>query len=247
MICPKCRTLVSDDAVICDSCNSILDASFLGDDITNDDPPAEDATRIKQVDAEATRVKALPPEPPPRKRPAAGPAVELRPKRPTLAETAAPPPETAEALDDLFRQFKGMPLSDRLTAGGALALLASLALPWRSTRTAGDIIGLVAGGWPIALMALLVAVAVFLRRHPKLRPHRDHVLLGSALLATFCLLAAVVFWRTAQVDQVLKAGGRLVTHTLEQAQFGVYAGIVSAAVMFLGSVKGYLEREKLAD
>ena len=49
MICPNCRTRLSDDAVICDTCNFIIDATFLGDGITNDETvkPADDDNRTK--------------------------------------------------------------------------------------------------------------------------------------------------------------------------------------------------------
>ena len=40
--CPKCGRDNAADAVICGGCDYILDTSFLGDDILNDDGPADD-------------------------------------------------------------------------------------------------------------------------------------------------------------------------------------------------------------
>jgi hypothetical protein len=261
--------MAPDGAYICEHCNAILDASFLGDDITNDEPKADDATRIKALpEADATRIKATPPKPeaprakavPAKAAPAraakgaeaepAAPAIYVPEpkKRPTLAETAAPPPETAKALDDLLGDFRNLPMTERVTAGGALGLLVALALPWKNTLKDGDIIGLMADNcWPLPLMALLVTVAIFARRHARVRPYRDYVLQGVVALATFSLLGSLAFWRLVGVEKTLKAGGKLAYVMIESAGFGVYLGIAAAAVMLGGAVLTYLEREKLPE
>ncbi|MDP2339675.1 MAG: tetratricopeptide repeat protein [Deltaproteobacteria bacterium] len=45
MLCPKCGRAVEDGAFICPGCDFILDASFLGDDITDDDAAKRPAAR----------------------------------------------------------------------------------------------------------------------------------------------------------------------------------------------------------
>ncbi len=249
MICPQCRTLVPDDAYICDACNAIVDTSFLGEGITNEAPPDEGATRIKAVDANATRIKAVEANAP-RGKSAPQPkrsAFDDEEEKKSMLESAAPPAQTAEALEQFVQQFRRLPWSEQLTAGGALALLVSLGLPWVTTQKEGDIIGIVAGAWPIALLAILVAGAVFMRRHPKVQPHRDRLLGLNIGLSLLAVVGSAVFWRSARVDEVFKDGGQLIVKASEEATFGVYLGLAAGGVMLVGALLTWLERSSLPD
>ena len=64
MICPQCQTILSDDTVICENCNFILDTTFLGDSITNETSSDDDAVGDDEVlpgasDNNRTRIKQV--------------------------------------------------------------------------------------------------------------------------------------------------------------------------------------------
>lgn len=261
MNCPSCLTAVPDGAVICDNCNAIVDATFLGDDITNDKPA--EATRIKAVapaaDPQATKVKAAPAAPPPK--PGKKPAPVLAPldadddeestqsgrAKPTLDEVAAVPHDTAEAVDELVAKFKAAPKSERASLIGVALFLFSLTLPWRGEKDKGELIGLLAGGAPIGLLALVVVAAIVLRHHPSVRPFRDRVLQGSLAASLFAVLASVAYQQSTLQQVVLTVGAKRIKSAVVWPSFGVYVGIVAALVMLGGAVKTWLDRKSLND
>ena len=274
MKCPKCDEKVDDGAFICPNCDFILDAGFLGDDITNQDdaeeeviaPGADGATRIKAADDGATKTKpaakvAQKPRPPPLpKHPEK--SVRAAPKglndnpddptahamrRATLDESTAALPEAGEAMTDLVTQFKGMPKLDQFTLGGAAAILVSMALPWRTNRDDDAIIGFAAGALHIAFFAVLSIAAVILRRHPKLAPFRDRVLLAGAGSGLLVLLSIFLFMYSARVVRTLKNGGRFTYITEQWPTLGAYVAVIAAGVMVYGAVRAYLGRSELRD
>ncbi len=263
MICPNCQALVADDATFCDSCNAILDASFLGDGITNEAPaPDQNKTRVK-ADPNQTRVRPADPNAT-RVRPADPNATRVRsapePKRPVVEDDeeekrsvlagAAPPPQAAQAFEDLAKQFRSLAFSEKLATVGGLALLLSLGLPWSWARVDGgttSAIGLVTGAWPLAVLALAMLVGIFLWRHPKARPHRDLVLGGCAGLSLLSFLGALAFLQTVGRVVTHDVGGRLDSTATAGAAFGVYLGLAGAAAMMVGTVLSYLGRERLPE
>lgn len=222
-VCPNCRTRVPEDALICDACNHILDASFLGSDITNapDEKPAIEPPRA----------------------PAA--TITARPDEREASMLAAATADSAQALEDVARQFQALARVEQLTAGGAGLVLLSLALPWRSTPDDGEMIGLLGGAAHVGFFALLTGASVFARRHPKLRPWRDWVLMGATATAVLCALACLAYLSTASVEETVRAGGRVVTRALSTPQLGVFVGLLGALATSTGAIASFLQRDRL--
>jgi hypothetical protein len=248
VICPGCRTRVSEDAFVCEACNTVLDTSFLGAGITNEAAPAPAA------EAQATRVGKVPAQEPRRTAPpvataAPAPAATndgAKKKFNDLMENAAAPPEASQALDDMVAQFKALPKWDRLTMGAALATLVSMALPWRWAKADGDTIGLFTEAWACALFALFVIGGIVARRHPLARPFRVAILGGSVFFSALGLLSVAGFAQGAEKVKRLhgvKAGPVIEAH----AQFGLYLGAIAVLVMLAGATMTLVRRHEQVD
>lgn len=253
--------MVTEGSVICSYCDRILDASFLGGDITNeDDGPA--------IHDEATNPRAeAPPARPEPKTPAAWPAPS--PKKPVLApavddgyvdpaelnrragkrldELAAPSADTTEAIEEFAHEFKVMAFSQKLTVIGAAGVLLSLALPWKGTREDGDLIGLLAGGWLAGLLAALVLAAMFMRRHPRLLEWKDRLLQGVAAAAALTGVTCIAFMKQALSYEVVRAAGQLLRESTSWPAFGVYVALVASMVMLGGALKSWIDRDVLPE
>jgi hypothetical protein len=240
MICPNCRTRVSEDAVICDSCNHILDASFLGDGITNDKKAEKSGDR--------TKVKAVaPPVPTPAASPAVAAALDDTPRRSILATNTAPPESVNEALEELSGQFQRLPFAEKWAAGGALTFVVSLALPWRWTEADDTVIGLFAGALPLGLLALFVALVPFIRRHPRVRPFKAPLLAGSLGASLITLLLSAFSLRASIAKEVIHIGGRTKEVWKAAPHIGLGIGLLAALVMLFMSLGAFAQREKLPD
>lgn len=232
MNCPSCNTRVSEGAFICSHCDHILDTSFLGGDITNEEAPPQKR--------KAPPTPAAEPEPPAASAPTDG-------RLARLDVLAAPTDGTSQALEELVADFKAMSLGRRLTVAGAGGVLLSLALPWQATARGDSTIGLLAGGGFIGLLAALVVFVVFSRRHPWLAPHRLPILVGTVATSGLVTLLCVRSMRTAlEYRMVIRDGFRLRENTAWPS-IGLYICLVAAFVMLAGSVKSWLERNRPND
>jgi hypothetical protein len=153
----------------------------------------------------------------------------------TRPEALDPLAEARRSVDDLGSFFTSLSTSDRWTAGAALALLGTLALPWRWTKRDDELIGLFAA-WPMAFLALAVTGLVYWRTR------RATVRLGRTLL--LCQLVATLiaalscgwFLRVVADVRSVKAAGRIVTTPLSTAEPGAYLGLLCAAVAAIATV-----------
>jgi hypothetical protein len=248
MICPNCRTRVSEDAVICDSCNHILDASFLGEGITNEKTAEKTPA---PADDHRTKVKAIaPPIPTPAMvAPAAALALEEEenaPRRSSFGGTA-PPASVNEALQELSQQYTAFPLSERWATGGAAAFLISLALPWRWTEADDVVIGLFAGAWPMGLLALFVALIPFIRRTPRLRPFKEQLLAAGIGASLITLALSGLNLRSSIARGVIHAGGHTSDVWKAYPHVGLGIALLAAFVMLVMSIGEFTQRHKLPD
>lgn len=244
MNCPSCNSRVPEGAFICSSCDHILDTSFLGSDITNEVTPAP-AIKASAAKAPAvgvtSNVSSAASFPTPDAAPTAG-RVSQR-----LDELAAPSEDTKEAIDEFIADFKSMALSQKLTVAGAVAVVASLALPWKNTLAGDDMIGLLAGGWFVGLLAVLVLVAMFTRRQPRIRKWRLQIMQGVAVTSLLASIACVAYMNSAYESRVVRSVGRLVRQNTEWPDFGVYLALAASVLMLGGAVKSFIDRNVLPD
>lgn len=243
MNCPSCNNRVLDGTVICPHCDHILDTSFLGSDITNETPPIPSPARQLTLPV-ATNAGGQPETAvfPDENAHAASAGISRK-----LDQIAAPSNEAQEAVDELVANFKSMALSQKLTVMGAAAAIASLALPWKNTLDNSDTIGLLAGGWFVGLLAALVLVAMFMRRHPLLRHRRIHLMQGVAATSLLTCIACVSYLKSVREWRVVRSAGLLVREPTAWPDFGVYLALVASLVMLSGAVKSYFDRNALPD
>jgi len=228
-------------AAICDNCDEILDASFLGaDEIT---PVEGDKTDVGPAPTSSSPM-------PERLRkgsgrrpggwnpnPAASAAAE--PRRPYLSEPVAPPPSPADearkAAADLTSFFRSLSPADRWAAGATSLLLLMLALPWRWTRDEEEIIGIVSA-WPLLFLGAGVLALVYLRSR-KADALLDRRLRLAQLAAAAC--AAIftgLYLPWASQTHALRAVGKSVAVTVSSPQVGAYLGLVCAIAALFASI-----------
>ncbi len=249
MICPRCQTQVSDDAVICDSCSFIIDPTFLGENITNDGSgrspdatPAGDRTRIRAVNVDAPAPVDVP-EPTLEARDGGGGLVS---GRGVLTRVAAPPAGLNETVDELRDTFRSFPLSEQFTTGSAVVFLISLGLPWRWSEADDYVIGLFAGAWPLGILASLVAAAAYLRRDAAFSRYSPEIL-WSVLAGAFTMCAyAIIYIRSVHVEATVYMAGKM---PIQQAKsvphIGAFLGLVAAIVMLVASAVTLFNRSSL--
>ncbi len=237
MRCPRCRQEASEGAALCDNCNEILDPSIL--EGVDDAPVHGERTDVGQQPTAANPVRRD-------LRPArlsqrgnwnARPGEPDAERRPYLAPPPAPPPpsvldEAHRTAGDLGAFFRSLQPADRLAAGGAAALLFTLALPWRWTRRDDDIIGLVAA-WPLALLAGGVIALVYWRAQKADALRSRQLQLAQAATAALAAALAGLFLPFATEQRAVRVVGFIVT---SRPLLGAYLGLVFAAVVLLGSL-----------
>ncbi len=252
MICPGCRTRVSDDAFVCEACNTVLDTSFLGEGITNaPEQPAEQSTRIgKMPEPQAAAKGAAPKVPapatfdlPPEQLNAAASNVAKK-KLSEFMDAAAAPPSAAEAMNDLVSKFKQLPVIDRVTLGGAAATLLSMVLPWHWTKERFDIIGLFTDAWACALFAVFIAAGVAFRRHPLAKPFRVPIMGANVFFSALSILIIAGFAQGAEKLKHIRNAPPIVE---AQTQFGVYLGVLAVLVMLAGATWTIVKRNEFSD
>ena len=244
MRCPRCAALVPDGTSICPNCDEILDTSFLGGDEqqVEGDPtevgapptPARQGVRTQRGGWNTGRTGA--PEN----------QAKAVPKGSYLAEEAPPAVvdpllEARRSVDELGSFFRSLSPGDRWASGGALALLVSLALPWRWTKADDEVIGLLAA-WPVGALAVLVAGLVYWRtRRASARLGRA-LLLGQVAAAGSAAIYCGWFLRAVTDVRTVRAAGRLVSTPLSTAEPGAYLGLLCAAVAAVATMASLGER-----
>lgn len=247
MNCPSCNSRVPEGAFICSNCDHILDTSFLGSDITNEVTPLPSTragapgARSAPSAVSASGIQAAASFHDPDALPTAG-RVSQR-----LDQLAAPSEDTKEAIDEFIADFKSMAMSQKLTVTGAVAVIASLALPWKNTTAGDDMIGLLAGGWFVGLLAILVLVAMFTRRQPRVRKWRLHIMQGVAVSSLLACIACVAYMKSAYESRVVRSVGLLVRENTAWPDFGVYLALVASMLMLGGAIKSFIDRNILPD
>lgn len=220
MVCPGCKSYVPQDAVICDTCNAVLDTDLLGD--VQDDLSPQNAAGDRT---------------PPRGVPA--------PLAPALAEPPSGPAPISDPLSDFAAQYRSFTRGERLATIGAGLLLVALGLPWLKTRGDGELIGYFAGMWFVGVLAGLVAVGLLFRRHPRVQPFTTAVVLGEVVASAMALLLSVMFSRSALSVERVWASGKAYAEVISQPLFGVYLGIAAAALMLAGAALTWIDRGRL--
>ena len=247
MRCPRCGEMSPEGAAICDNCDEILDASFLGgDEVTpvegerTDVGPAPTSSRMPD------RLKKGSGNRPGGWNPsvsAAGAAPEAR--RPYLAEPTAPVlspgDEARKAAADMGAFFRSLTPADRWTAGATSALLFTLALPWRWTKGDEEIIGVVAA-WPVLLLAGATLFFVYLRAR-KADAVQDRMLRLAQLAATGgSAIFTGLFLPWATQAHAVRAVGKSIAVVESAPQAGAYIGMVCAAAALFASVVSLREK-----
>jgi hypothetical protein len=159
-------------------------------------------------------------------------------------ERGEDPLESARrSAGDLGELFRALPTADRWAAGGAVALLGSLALPWLWTRAEEELIGLFAA-WPAALLGAAVVALIYLRTNRTTAQLGERLRIGQLAAAAGSLLYSGSFVAGAHEEKVVRAAGRLVTTALAQAEVGAYLGVACAAVAAVASAAGLLPKRR---
>jgi hypothetical protein len=243
--CPRCGELATEGAAICDNCDEILDASFLG------------AEEVRPVEGEKTEIGPVASRIPARIRKRAGkrpgawnpstssvPAA-AEPRRHYLAAEAepvlSPADEARKAASDLGSFFRSLSPADRWAAGATSLLLLFLAMPWRWTRADEEIIGVVAA-WPVLLLAVAMLVLIYLRAR-KADAAQDRILRVAQLAASGSAAIFTGFflpWATR--SHPLHAMGRSIALVESQPLFGAYAGLVCAVAALFAALPALREK-----
>ena len=240
--------MAPEGAAICDNCDEILDASFLGaEEITpvegdkTDVGPAPTASRMPERLRKGSGRRAGGWNPSVSSAAAAG----AEPRRPYLSEPAAPVlspgDEARKAASDLGSFFRSLSTSDRWAAGATAALLLMLALPWRWTRQDEEIIGFVAA-WPVLLLGAAALVFVYLRSR-KADAAQDRVLRLAQLTASGgAAIFTGLFLPWATQSHALRAVGRSIAITESRPELGAYAGLVCAVAALFAALPALTEK-----
>jgi hypothetical protein len=207
--CPNCGTVASPGAAICNACNHILDASFLGDDYTGA-PGARGRGK-----GDLTRNERAPQAPPG--------AVEAGARA------------AAEGWADLVQTWKGLPFWDRVATAAAATCVASLVLPWRWTREDGALLGFFAGGWPALVLGTAVLVLAYLRTLPEMRRREQLLIHAQAVAAVLCAVYCVAYIPAVNERVSLRRFGEMVVRS--RPDFGVFLAVIASALSAAGSVR----------
>jgi hypothetical protein len=235
-------------AAICDNCDEILDASFLGVEETTpvegektDVGPAPTASRMPD------RLRKGGGNKPGGWNPSASaeamPAAEAR--RPYLAEAKAAIPTPAEearkAAEDLKSFFASLTPADRWAAGASALLLFALALPWRWTKEDEDVIGVVAA-WPVLFLAGATLAFIYLRSR-KADAAQDRMLRLAQLAASGgSAIFTGLFLPWATQTHALRAVGKSIAVVQSSPQAGAYVGLICAATALFAAIPALRER-----
>lgn len=159
------------------------------------------------------------------------------PRTDSLVGFAAP----EDVLHDI-RQFVGtLGRPDRIALGGFAAVIATAFLPWRSTASEGELLGLVTLGFLCVLASIvgIMAIAVRVKRFmPRLSPLIPW--LSQLAAAAFSLIWCFVYIKLA-ADRSSNLGVA-VRDISASASFGVYLAVIASFVALAGTLLGLKEK-----
>ena len=234
-------------AAICDNCDEILDASFLGtEEVTPVEGEKTDVGPAPTTSRMPDRLRKGSGRKPGGWNPSASaPEASAEARRPYLAEPAArvltPGDEARRAAADLNSFFRSLTPADRWAAGATSLLLFALALPWRWTRADEEIIGVVAA-WPVLLLSGATLVFIYLRAR-KADAAQDRMLRLAQLAASGgSAIFTGLFLPWATQAHALRAVGRSIAVIESSPQVGAYVGLVCAAAALFAAVPALRER-----
>ena len=243
--------MAPEGAAICDNCDEILDASFLGgDEVTpvegekTDVGPAPSAAASKMPER-LRKGGGLRPGSWNPSASSAGAAAAAEPRRPYLSEPVAPPPsvsdEARKAASDLASFFRSLTTADRWAAGATSGLLLTLALPWQWTKADEDLIGLVAA-WPVLFLAAAALFFVYLRSS-KADARQDRALRLAQLTASGgAAIFTGLFLPWATQGHAVRAVGRSIAVVQSKPELGAYAGLVCAVAALFAALPALFEK-----
>jgi len=159
------------------------------------------------------------------------------PRTHSLVGIAAP----EDVLRDLRSFVLELRLPDRLALGGFAGVVATAFLPWRSTASEGELLGLVTWGFLAVLASLLgiAAISVRVRRFmPRLSPLVPW--LSQLGAASFALIWCVICIKLAG-DRPSNLGDH-VRDISASASFGVFLAVIASIVALVGTLLGLKEK-----
>jgi hypothetical protein len=232
--------MAPEGSAICDNCDEILDASFLGaDEIT---PVAGEKTDVGPAPTSSPmpdRLRKGAGRRPGGWNPTVSPAAAAEERRPYLSEPVAAPlspaDEARKAASDLGSFFRSLSPADRWAAGATSVLLLALALPWRWTREDEEVIGIVAA-WPVLFLAAGALVLIYLRS-TKADAVQDRTLRLAQLAASGgAAIFTGLFLPWATQGHAVRAVGRSIAIVQSRPEIGAYAGLVCAVAALFAAL-----------
>ncbi len=233
--------MAPEGAAICDNCDEILDASFLGEEeVTPGEGEKTDVGPAPKEDLRPPRLRRPPSSrgnwEAPKKAPVA-PPLDRRPylAPPPSAPAPSPVDEGRRTAQDLGAFFRSLTLPDRWAVGAVAALLAMLALPWRWTKEDDDIIGVVAA-WPVALLGATVIGIIYIRASRANAGLDRNLRLAQLAAAAMAAVTSGLFLPWASQTRSLHAAGKTLSIALSTPLVGAYLGLVCAIAALLASL-----------
>lgn len=235
MSCPACGEAVEEGAVICPHCEAVLDTSAFdaGGGEEEEAPPPKAKAAPEARSGSGPRKAAGAP---------AGPAVpEIQQtwgrgaKRRKKAEVDY---SADRVLGDTLESIRAMMPFDQLTFWGLIAMGVTLFLPWKVTQAQGVDIGAFGGGLPVVVLAVLAAVALFMRTSDGQRGVPAHYLAMGQVAAAVLSVGYCTWFFFDAIDNhtVHTAMGTAGLMPASSPQLGVVLCAFATIVMGAGSV-----------
>ena len=207
MICPKCKSNIRDNSVICDSCDEILDLSCFEDDEEQESlegneghtPPTGESLPLRGIEH---RLRKRRDELKRRVAEKSRPAAESE-QRVQAAEV-----EIDKAFKDFKRFYVDLELFDRLILLGVAALFTASFLPWKYLQSEGTLSGIELSGYLPMLAALVIGAGVVWRHSQSGKKYDKLLLAGQSALAILIVVFAVHYFLNAreEVQHLLQSG-----------------------------------------
>lgn len=155
------------------------------------------------------------------------------PRTESLVGIAAP----EDVLLDLRHFVVSLGLPDRIALGGFAAVIASSFLPWRTTASEGELLGLVTLGF-LNVLAAIVGIGAIAVRVKRFMPRLSPILpwLSQLLAAAFSVVWCFVYIKLAG-DRASNLG-EAVRDISASASFGVYIALLASMVALAGTLLG---------
>jgi len=150
------------------------------------------------------------------------------------------PVDPLEMLKGTWAAFLALHFEDKLTVAASMGAVISAFMPWKSTTTDGDEMGLLGSGFFTTCLAITAIVSVWARKSNKVpsvpRGKFPLAAVGAgALSALFCIIAGISAYQRGVV------AGKAAT--ISEPSFGVFLALIAAAGMIVGGILT-LKREK---